>query len=298
MKSSFFLQKQGIISLVVAFIVLSAPAAVAQSASDVLQGLVDAHESRIASINDFTVTSEVGGSMAPFDRMITYYERVDEDGLSHFSARTRMEGGMADIFQGDVPSPMQNDPFLLNSLLVEYFGDTATHQGTETVDGHETHVIHIENMTELTRDLAEMQEGSYDESTEIRDVRFYIDTEMNVVRRITAKMSGEFDTAGTGAAERRTADMTFVLEDYREVDGLPYPFFMRMELSGIMSDQELAQLEQELEQMKAQLDQMPPAQREQIEQMMGGMEGMLSGSIDFEARAQDVAVNAGPPEGM
>jgi len=268
-----------------------------QSASDILRNLADTHAERVDGIDNITVVSKVEGSMAMFDQMTTYYTRT-EDGDS-FTARSRMEGGMADMLQDDVPSPMQNDPFLINSMVAGYFADTATHEGSADVDGHATEIIFIEDMTPLARTMAEEQGEDFDESTEVTDVRFYIDTDAQVIRRIEAKMTSDFGAGIPGGeSEIRTADMTFNLSDYREVEGIFYPFHMHMALEGIMSEGELAQMRQQMEQMESQLDQMPPAQREQIEEMMGGMEGLLSGTIDFATRTTEVRVNDGPPSGM
>lgn len=235
--------------------------------------------------------------MAMFDQMTTYYTRTEDGGS--FTARTRMEGGMADMMQDDVPSPMQNDPFLINTMLADYFGDSAVYEGSESLDGHTVEVVYIEDMTPLARELAEEQGETFDESTEVTDVRLHIDTDSQVVRRIESKMTSDFGQGMPGGqSEIRTADMTFQLTDFRDVDGVRYPFTMRMELSGVMSEAEIDQMRQQMEQMEAQMEQMPPAQREQIEEMMGGMEGMLSGTISFESTATEVRVNEGPPQGM
>lgn len=277
---------------------LAGPASVyGQSAADLLRDLADAHADRVEGVDDITVVSTAGGSMAMFDQMTTYYTRT-EDGSS-FMARTRMEGGMADMMQDDVPSPMQNDPFLINTMLADYFADSAVYEGSESIDGQTVEVVYIEDMTPLARALAEEQGETFDESTEVTDVRLHIDTDSQVIRRIESKMTSDFGQGMPGGqSEIRTADMTFNLADFQDVDGVRYPFTMRMELSGVMSDEEIAQMREQMEQMEAQLDQMPPAQREQIEDMMGGMEGMLSGTISFESTATEVRVNEGPPEGM
>jgi hypothetical protein len=277
---------------------LVGPASVyGQSAADLLRTLADAQADRVEGVDNITVVSTVGGSMAMFDQMTTYYTRT-EDGSS-FTARTRMEGGMADMMQGDMPSPMQNDPFLINTMLADYFADSAVYEGSESIDGQPVEVVYIEDMTPLARALAEEQGETFDESTQVTDVRIYIDTDSQVIRRIESKMTSDFGQGMPGGqSEIRTADMTFNLADFQDVDGVRYPFTMRMELSGVMSEDEIAQMRQQMEQMQAQLDQMPPAQREQIEELMGGMEGMLSGTISFESTATEVRVNEGPPQGM
>lgn len=285
----------GVLAILVCTLLLI-PAVHAQSAGDLLRDLADAHAERVSGVDNITIISTVDGSMAMFDQMTTYYTRA-EDGT--FAARTRMEGGMADMMQDDVPSPMQNDPFLINTMLADYFADSAVHEGSDTVDGHAVEIVYVEDMTPLARALAEEQGETFDESTEVTDVRFYIDTAAQVVRKIESKMTSDFGQGMPGGqSEIRTADMTFSLTDFQDVDGVRYPFTMRMELSGVMSDEEIAQMRQQMEQMRAQLDQMPPAQREQIEDMMGGMEGMLSGTITFESTATEMRVNEGPPEGM
>ena len=277
---------------------LVGPASVyGQSAADLLRTLADAQADRVEGVDNITVVSTVGGSMAMFDQMTTYYTRT-EDGSS-FTARTRMEGGMADMMQGDMPSPMQNDPFLINTMLADYFADSAVYEGSESIDGQPVEVVYIEDMTPLARALAEEQGETFDESTQVTDVRIYIDTDSQVIRRIESKMTSDFGQGMPGGqSEIRTADMTFNLADFQDVDGVRYPFTMRMELSGVMSEDEIAQMRQQMEQMQAQLDQMPPAQREQIEELMGGMEGMLSGTISFESTATEVRVNEEPPQGM
>jgi len=268
-----------------------------QSAADLLRTLADAQADRVEGVDNITVVSTVGGSMAMFDQMTTYYTRT-EDGSS-FTARTRMEGGMADMMQDDVPSPMQNDPFLINTMLADYFADSAVYEGSESIDGQPVEVVYIEDMTPLARALAEEQGETFDESTQVTDVRIHIDTDSQVIRRIESKMTSDFGQGMPGGqSEIRTADMTFNLADFQDVDGVRYPFTMRMELSGVMSEDEIAQMRQQMEQMQAQLDQMPPAQREQIEELMGGMEGMLSGTISFESTATEVRVNEEPPQGM
>jgi len=291
------IQSSLIACLLMAGLLVGPTSGYGQSAANLLRTLADAQADRVEGVDNITVVSTVGGSMAMFDQMTTYYTRT-EDGSS-FTARTRMEGGMADMMQGDVPSPMQNDPFLINTMLADYFADSAVYEGSEAIDGQPVEVVYIEDMTPLARALAEEQGETFDESTEVTDVRIHIDTDSQVIRRIESQMTSDFGQGMPGGqSEIRTADMTFSLSDYQDVDGVRYPFTMRMELAGVMSEDEITQMRQQMEQMQTQLEQMPPAQREQIEELIGGMEGMLSGTISFESTATAVRVNEGPPQGM
>jgi hypothetical protein len=107
----------------------------------------------------------------------------------------------------------------------------------------------------------------------------------------------------TEGAETRPVSVDVTLSDYREVSGYLYPGLTVVEMdianSGI-SPEQMAQARQGMEELQRQLAQMPEAQRQMMEQVMGGqlaaMGQMFSDDgIRVEMRVTDVQANVTLP---
>jgi uncharacterized protein YhaN len=78
---------------------------------------------------------------------------------------------------------------------------------------------------------------------------------------------------------------------------------MRIEgITGAVSEEERAEIEQQMEQLQQQLESMPESQREMAEGMMGPQleqmrEMLSSGAMEMTLEVTELRVNEGPPGG-
>lgn len=249
---------------VAAAILVAAPAALAQTPADIMTTMMDRYRDQVSGIDNYRVTQQVMG----FEDTTTM-EKTMVDGFPVF--RPVATEGEA---QMDVESPYSMMPKL---------ADRGTLEGTETVDGEETWALSfdVEGL-----DLETMEPGGAGDF-DMKSLRFWVDTDDYLIRKM--HMEGEVVDEGTA----RPIDMTALLTDYRQVDGMWHPFRMEMTARGLMgaagngmSEEEMAETRAQLQQMQQQLESMPEAQREQIEKMMGPqmeqLESMLQ-SGEFNA---------------
>jgi hypothetical protein len=113
----------------------------------------------------------------------------------------------------------------------------------------------------------------------------------------------QMDGTMTEGGQTRPVSVDITLSDYREVSGYLYPGLGTVDMdianSGI-SPEQMAQARQGMEELQRQLAQMPEAQRQMMEQVMGGqlaaMGQMFSDDgIRVEMRVTDVQANVTLP---
>ena len=262
-------------------------AAAAQSAADILDRATELYEQRMEGIENYTIVQSMeDGPPLPGGAGTVYFERTMVDGRAVFVPR----GAMGDSLMAmqDQAGAMEDAGSMFRKLQ-----DRATVRGEETIEGHATWLIHVDDASGLDWGAEQA------ENVTMKTLTMAIDQADYVVRRMV--IEGDMYVEG----ETRPVTMTTTLSDYRTVEGMLHPFRTEMNVSGMtgaMSAQERAELMATLEQARRQLAEMPEAQRAMAERMMGGqlerMEEMLMSDAFVMAFVVDeVRVNQGPPSG-
>jgi len=252
----------------------------AQSARSVLERMVAEHDRRAEGIDNYTIVQDVAGQT-----MTMYYEK-DASG-PHAAFRVRKVTG---------PGGAANDPMAGTEdefweklpAMMEH----ARSGGQETVDGHATEVVVIDDLAESGFG-ERFAQGKGDFTP--RTATLYVDPELWIPRRTVI--------TGVMKNERRTADITMTMDaqDIRDVDGLLQPYHTLVRIDGLGQAID-PKMRQQYEEMKKQLAEMPESQRQMAERMMKGrmeqIEQMMSGDggMNVELVVRELHVNAGPPK--
>ena len=245
-------------------LLLFAPAALAQdSAREVVEQMREAYAEMLDGVDDYTVVS---------DLYTMYYQRVPGGGPLDFRSSVEMEG-MGNLGSSKMSTAAFDDDQL------DRIAANSTYEGTANVGGERAHVLFFPDLDVLNEEAAGEQGSG----------RMYIsaDTFMPV------KMDMEVENDG------QMMQVLIHMQDYREVDGMLYPFLMVMEMPN-MADQMSPEDRQQLEQMEQQMANMPAEQREMMERMMGDQlaklkEAMAGGSFTQEIAVTELRVNTGVP---
>jgi len=252
----------------------------AQSARGVLERMVAEHDRRAEGIDNYTLVQEVMG------QTLTMYYEKDASG-AHPVFRAREVSGIGASAQE--PAGGNEDEFWEKlPRLMEH----ARSGGRETVDGHATEAVIIDDLAETG--FGESFAPGNGDFTPQR-ATLYVDPELWIPRRMVF--------AGTMKAQGRTSDITITMDaqDIRNVDGLLQPFHTLVRIDGLGQTID-PETRQQYEQMKKQLADMPESQRQMVEKMMKGkleqMEQMMNGDggMNLELVVREVHVNAGPPQ--
>lgn len=265
--------------------VLFSPAmGMAQSGPDLMQAALDAQSDRLSGIQNVTIVQEVMG-METSVRM----EKTEMDGAAVLMPVSVSVGGMTnpipqDMAQGDWASPFQ-----------AAWVDRAKVVGQETVDGHGTHILLIDDFSGL--EMPGMPGGGAGPGEMApQAIRVWLDADDLVTRKVVMDMRATKDDGST-----HDVHMELFMEDYRNVDGYLHPFVTRTVSEGLMDsmDVDQAELRAQVAAMKAQLESMPEAQRNMLEGVLGAqieqMEGMLSGGegMEMTITVKEIRVNSG-----
>ena len=126
-----------------------------------------------------------------------------------------------------------------------------------------------------------------------RKGKLYVDTDDHLIRKM--EMEGEITADG----ESRPMTVVTVLSDYREVEGMLYPFQLHITAIGLaagMSEEDAEKARKGLEEMEKNLEGMDASQRAMVERMMGPQmekfQKMLeSGQFEMTMITKEVRVN-------
>ncbi len=264
--------------LVIPVLLLAATAAAqpasAQSAQSVLRTAFETYERRVAGIENYTVVQETMGV-----QVVSYFEKTLVDGRPVFKAPDNADEGMGDFYS-----------------KLDSYAQHARLEGRETLQGEECYVLVFDDLSQIQLDEGfEPEQGDFHP----RKGTFLIDTDDYVIRRMT--LEGEYEHEGTTHPSTMIARM----QDYRTVDGMPYPFRTVVTLEGLpptgMSEKDLREARESWEQLQKQMQQMSDEQRAMMERMMKPQleqfERMLeAGQMEFSMEVKELRVNTGPPQ--
>ena len=263
------------------FALIPTSAASQTSAAEILEAALAHHEARTSGIENYTIVQNAMGMESTI-----YFERETVNGRTVFRPRRMSVGGQS--------MPVDDDeagsPHEMLATAVEH----VKLEGTETVQGRTTHVLAIDDLSEVPG-FAPLPEDAGD--MELRRATLYLDAADHVIRRMVMEGTATVD----GATQPLTMDIQ--LEDYRDVEGLLHPFRTVMKMTGPAPNMSAADIEQarrSFEEMKASMAKMSDAERKMMEGMiqpqMERLEKMLSGGgMEFVVEVTDLRVNTGPP---
>ncbi len=272
---------------VVASTLLIAPGILrAQSAEELISSYRGENERRLEGVDNVLVVQSVLGMSSEL-----YMEKAEANGTAVLEARLmRMAGGTVPLQSGASDGAFFGDP----SAYLFQHSEEAELRGTEAIDGAETSVIAMENLTGIEFSLPGLPGG---EGMQVRSLRFFVDTEAWLIRRMEAYEEAVAPGEPSGAA------LSVDFGDFRSTDGFVHPFRIVVSISGVGSGISAAELEQArrtLAEMQARLETMPPGQREVVEAIVAeqlqnllGMTGPAS--MTAEILVDEVRLNAGAP---
>ena len=268
--------------LITATICLSATFTHAQSAADILDRMIQEYSNSISGIETMMVITKMEGFLETDEPDTTYYRKVQmEDG-----SYTMQEVGSArETPSADYYNFKANYDAIVNN---------ASYEGTESIDGRNAHVLLIEDISALYNDAVAGVEQA-DESAEAQRGRLYIDASDYVLLRMSFEMQFEEEFSGS-------IDMN--MKDYRDVDGMKYPFLIEMVYDGIsdqFSAEELAEAQKGLREAREQIDNASGMQRRILERTLRGtierLETMLEeGGMSMRMVTQAVETNVSIPD--
>jgi outer membrane lipoprotein-sorting protein len=237
------------------------------SADAVFDRMIAAFEENVQGVNDYTVVS---------DAFTSYHRRVPHSGGSKFEAATTSTlggmglGNMTTRFSTDNPRAMK-----------ELYGQASTLIGQDSFDGASVHVLRVD-ASAFPGDEADMEE-----------MKLYVDSAnwMLLGMRVMSRKSG-----GEGLTE-----IVMHFEDYRDDDGLLFPYRTRVVMPNPdvdIDDEQVERAREALAQIQERMASMPAAQRTAMETMMASqierMEKLAAGG-DLETIYQvtELRVNTG-----
>jgi len=268
------------LSLFAAVGAVAPAAAPAQSAKSVVNGMIAEYERRTASVANYTLVQEAMGMP-----ITMYFEKETVNGRPVFALRqTTMAGRTTTHTDRD-----QEGVDLYGEL--PKVAERAVYKGRETVDGQATHVIAVEDLSDIRFGRGVVPQSS---DFEPKRATVFVDAKLSVPRRMVLE--------GQMRQQDKTANVTATIDllDYREVGGMLHPFRTQMRIDGLAQAMD-PETRKQLEEMKKQLAEMPESQRQMVEQMMKGrmeqMEKMMGGDggMNVELIVKELRVNQGAP---
>ena len=255
-----------------------------QSAADIMRNALDAQIDRLAGVENVRIVQDIMGMETS-----VYMEKRELDGVPVLFPVSVSVAGMTNPIPQDMAQSDWSNPFQ------EAWIERAKLDGEETLDGHRTYILAIDDFTGLV--LPGMPGADQGAEITPKSMRFWMDRDDYVTRKV------EMDMESRGQdGTPQDVHMELFMEDYREVDGYVHPFVTRMLSRGMMeaADIDQAEIEAQLAQMRAQLDQIPEAQRAMVEGMLNAqierLESMLGsedGNMEMTITVKGIEVNAG-----
>ena len=253
----------------------------AQTASGIIDRMLEAYEARTRDVDDYTLVQRVMGF-----ETVSYFEKEMVDGRPVFRLRDSAAEERDDIGEATAPGTLEEI-----YAIGEEFKQNAEYLGTEMMDGRPVQVLEITNLEETRFGESLAQDSQF------RPVegRIYLDSETLVPRRMV--FEGELRNAEGTHEVTSTMD----LEDYREHRGMLLAHRTVMSVRGLgaaIDEEARAQFRQ----IEEELENMPPDQRAMVESIMAEQldqfRAMMEGGDEpmvVEVEVLEVWVNSGPP---
>ena len=281
--------------MIVLFVLPASSLAGKMTAEKVIQNCVASYEEQMKGVQDITKVT---------DRDITYHKWVTIEGETVCKTRYEMEittgkkfvtiydgiyqWGQDPVLGGVTKEKIDYNPYQtienLETITVQY-------GGTEEIDGYETHILDIEDITKL------MGSAKPAEMEELRiSGKLWIDAKDWVIRKMEMNMEGVGEEGEEG-----TIKITIEMKDFRKDNGLltPYRTVMATVMAideGVpgLSPEEEQEIRQALAEMQKQLEEMSPEQQETMKPSIEMMENMLAGSgMKTVTEVKEVKINTG-----
>jgi len=267
-------------ALVLPGLLLAAPPASAQSASDIVDRMLAEYARRAEGVDDYTLVQEVMGF-----ETVAYFVKEMVDGRPVFRMRLgNTAGAEARESGGDV-----DEIYVMGDELAR----RARYVGTERVDDYELHVLEVEDFEGMGLEQTVTPDSEFRPTSG----RIFIDVDSYAPRRF------EFAGEMTNADGVHTVTTNVSMGDYREVDGLLLPFRTVIEVMGLGAAID-PEMRAQFEEMQRELESLPESQRAMVEQMMAGQLEQFRAMMEddgapmtVQVLVREVRVNAGPPSG-
>jgi len=253
------------------------------SATEVLDNMRETHERAIQNIDDYTLVT---------DMYTAYYKKTYVDGRPTFKSHVQIKG--LEQFGGseDMASSTMMHTDLFDEDVYNFLSQNAQYQGTETVDGYQTHILYVPDLEPIT------DEG---EEEYAQNGYFYVDADLWILRKMKFDVETEIEP---GQVQEMHPVIRFL--DYRDIEGLQIPFKTVMELGDLdatISPEDREEARQSMRELERELEQMPEQQRKMMEQMvkpqLERLEKMLEGDkFEIVIEVEDVQVNTGLTDDM
>lgn len=239
----------------------------AQDVASVVENMREVYQQQLETVDTYIIETNMH---------TTYGRKVTREGAPAYETSTRMKG------QSGAPFASNTTPSWFYGIEFDRFEQHATYEGTEMIDGSQTHILHIDNPTQVDEDMGE----------EAESMTYYIDAERHVPLRMIVEMQSD----GSQQDPMQGGSVTTDLDNYQTVDGLTLPHRMEIKIDTKMSPEQRKQMKM----LQQKMENMPEEQRKQMEQMMGDSMNMLQNIMSGEPivmEVQNVQVNVDlPPE--
>lgn len=248
------------------FAFLAALPVAAQSAQSVVDQMKARHEAQLETVDNYVIETNL---------YTAYHRKVTRDGQMTYETATRMSG------QSKTLDALGATPTTTSGVThLDRLAPHAAYDGTESVNGTESHVLRISDPGAVYDEMA----------NDVEEMVYYVNANTYAPSRMVVTMAPQ---SGGDQSPTMTIDYT----DYRTVDGLTLPYVMEMVMDLGMSEEQRRQLQQ----LQEKLEEMPEQQREQMKRVMGKqfeqMQNMMAGE-PTTVEVQSVRVNEGIPEGI
>lgn len=269
-------------------IALSAGTLAAQSADEVVTRALDRADRMLEDVQDCTIIRRQESTSGRTTVDTLYLEKEVIEGHAHLVP----------------PGSGPRSRMATACTLAEDLRGFSSYEGTDEVEGHETHVLINEDRESLERWLgtaleSELTEQGAVESLQIQEARAYVDAERYVLRKIVVSLEV------TREGKTFPVQYEHVNSDFRETEGLLFAHTATtrtLGLTGGMTQQELEEARENLRKAERELEELPPEKRAMAESFMGDRlerwrEMLESGTMETVTEVIELRVNEGPHGG-
>ena len=237
---------------------------------EIIQSWQDHYEASIENIDDYVVV---------MDQQTVHYKKAWDNGRPYFKSRVK------DADQQEVTSGSNLTDAEVFSRVYEALMKDGEYKGTDEVNGYQVHVVYVEKVENIV-------DEPWAPHT-FEDVYLRIDPNDWVLRELEYKTHIEYE------GEDRIINQAFQQRDYRDVEGMQYPYETAIIIRGLaLTEEERREAEEGLADFERQLEEMPEAQRRMVEQMAGDQIERFRQMLEDDRyetvnRVREVRVNTG-----